>query len=303
MAEMLKADAEAHKATMQLKKIVDALPKTRIPKSTFSTKPFKPLPAQSSSLNIGMKTSGSVGLLSKQALEALKTAKIDVNTVRLTKKLDRKLYEEVNKALEALGGKWDRRQGGHIFAGSPAAKIKTVLSTGEVTLPDKNGYFPTPKPVVKKLLALANLRPGMTVLEPSAGQGAIAEELRASGAKVTTCENLPENVKVLKEKGFKVAGSDFLAFKDGKFDRVVMNPPFEDQTDIDHVLHAYGMLKPGGKLVSVMAAGATFRANKKTLAFRKLVADSKGKILPLPEGSFKESGTNVNSVVVVLPKV
>ncbi len=55
------------------------------------------------------------------------------------------------------------------------------------------------------------------------------------------------------------------------FDRVVMNPPFERQQDIDHVSRAAGMLKPGGRLVSVMSAGVTFRENNKTRWFRDLI--------------------------------
>ena len=81
-----------------------------------------------------------------------------------------------------------------------------------------------------------------------------------------------------------------------------MNPPFENQADIDHIIHAFDMLKPNGILVSVMAAGVVFRQNKKTVDFRKLIERNKGKIIKLPQDSFAESGTMVNTVIVVLPK-
>jgi hypothetical protein len=40
----------------------------------------------------------------------------------------------------------------------------------------------------------------------------------------------------------------------GEFDRVLMNPPFEKQQDIDHVRRAFDHLKPGGRLSSGQTA-------------------------------------------------
>ena len=37
------------------------------------------------------------------------------------------------------------------------------------------------------------------------------------------------------------------------------------QQDIDHVTAAYGLLAPGGILVTIMSAGVLFRENKKTV--------------------------------------
>lgn len=242
--------------------------------------------------------------LSNDVLAILSAAEIEGNTVRLTcGQLDRKLYVDVNAALEALGGKWNRKTRGHDFPSDPAEKLENAILTGEVTPPSKNGYFPTPKTVVKQLLDLADLSDGMTVLEPSAGQGAIADELRAIGFEPFCCEILPENVKVLKEKSYYMPTQDFFTLQEkDRFDRVIMNPPFERQADIDHVLHAFELLRAKGKLVSVMSAGITFRADKKAVAFREFVDAHLGEIIPLPQGSFEESGTGVNSVIVVIPK-
>ena len=67
-----------------------------------------------------------------------------------------------------------------------------------------------------------------------------------------------------------------------------------------HVLHAARFLSPGGRLVSVMSAGVTFRTSAKHAAFRDFVAAHNGAIEPLPEGAFKPSGTSVNTVIVTL---
>ena len=50
-----------------------------------------------------------------------------------------------------------------------------------------------------------------------------------------------------------------------------------------------------------MSNGVTFRDNQKTMEFRKLI-ENNGLIKDLPENSFKNSGTNVKTVIVILSK-
>lgn len=244
--------------------------------------------------------------LSEDVLAVLSTASINENTVVLNcGQLDRKLYQDVNKALEALGGKWNRKAKGHVFSSDPSEKLDNAILTGEVTPPSKNGYFPTPKNIVMQLIELADIKPGQDVLEPSAGQGNITTELYHQGANVYACELLPDNRTALLAEGMPkitlFSEPDFMKLDTQMaFDRVVMNPPFEKQQDIDHVTKAHTLLKPGGRLVSVMSAGVVFREDQKARAFRELVNANDGKIMPLPPDSFKESGTGVNACVVVL---
>lgn len=247
--------------------------------------------------------------LSEAVLTILSTASIEGNTVILPPgpRLARDLYQDVNKALEALGGKWNRKAQGHIFASDPEEALDNAILTGEVTPPSKNGYFPTPKGIVMKLCDLADIQPGQDILEPSAGQGAISTELYHRGAKVFACELLEANRKVLLGNGmppiYLFSEPDFMKLETGMtFDRVVMNPPFEKRQDVKHVMRAFGMLKPGGRLVSVMSASVTFREDRKAREFREFVELNGGHIMPLPEGSFKESGTGVNTCIAVLPK-
>ncbi|WP_167719508.1 hypothetical protein [Shinella sumterensis] len=65
-------------------------------------------------------------------------------------------------------------------------------------------------------------------------------------------------------------------------------------------MQAFGFLKRSGRLVAIMSAAILFRANKLTTAFRDFVADHGGAIEPLPEGSFRSSGTAVNTCVVTI---
>jgi type I restriction-modification system DNA methylase subunit len=66
-----------------------------------------------------------------------------------------------------------------------------------------------------------------------------------------------------------------------------------------HVLHALAFLKHGGRLVSVMPSSVTFRTDTLNRMVRAAV-EAGGSIEALPENSFTESGTNVNTVIVTL---
>ena len=52
--------------------------------------------------------------------------------------------------------------------------MEQILLTGDIVIPkDELTTSTTPPDVVDRLMELADVRPGMLVLEPSAGQGAI----------------------------------------------------------------------------------------------------------------------------------
>lgn len=126
------------------------------------------------------------------------------------------------------------------------------------------GFFPTPGELAQKVISWADIKPGHKVLEPSAGGGHIAE-LVPKDADLTCVEYNYTLAQVLVKKGFKVVNMDFLTWKpDFKFDRIVMNPPFERRQDIAHVKHAFDLLSAGGILVSIVSAGA-FYANSRRI--------------------------------------
>lgn len=238
-------------------------------------------------------------------LAVLSRAEAAGNAVTLTGQLDRKLYERTNKALEAAGGKWNRKAKAHLFDADATERIEQMLATGSIEVPkDEFNFFPSPPAVVVRLLALADIKPGMRVLEPSAGKGAIAYACADAGATVDCYELMEANFVALAGDARlgPVRHMDFLAqAPEASYDRVVMNPPFLKQADIKHVMHALQFLKPGGLLVSVMASSVAFRDNRLTQDFRDLVRARGGDIEALPDGSFKASGTNVNTVIVTIP--
>lgn len=245
--------------------------------------------------------------LSNAALDVLSSGvEIAGSELRITRALDRKLYVEVNAALEAIGGKWSRKSKTHTFDEAPVDALDQILVDGEFT--DRKRAFEqffTPPPLAARIVEVAGVR-GRRVLEPSAGHGALVLQARVSGAKDVCCvERDPKCAGVLKDLGLPVVEDDFIAWAPRhacKFERVVMNPPFSRQQDIAHVLAAFECLVPGGKLVSVMAAGVWFRTDRRTREFNEFVKANRGMIEKLPDQSFSDSGTNVNTVLVTLER-
>ena len=242
-------------------------------------------------------------------LAVLADAEPDGDLIRLDP-LDPKLYVKVDRVLTRAGGKWDRKRGGHVFGmlGVPAAFVlDRLLLDGTVTDARRAaGFFPTPDPVIAQLLDLAEPLAGLSLLEPSAGTGAIAHAAVSRGAVVDAVELDHARAITIAEAGLvrHVRCADFLTvteFDTGMFDRVVMNPPFAGQSDIAHVRHALAFVRPGGLLVSVMSAGTLFRTNKAASDFRDLIIAMGGRMQPLPAKSFTSAGTGIDTLIAVVP--
>jgi hypothetical protein len=75
-------------------------------------------------------------------------------------------------------------------------------------------FFPTPTSVAEEMVDTSGIEPGMRVLEPSAGMGHIAEQIRAAGAEPDVIEIGVDRRELLEAKGFNVVGGDFLDFND-----------------------------------------------------------------------------------------
>lgn len=224
-------------------------------------------------------------------------------------------------------------------------------------------FFPTPQVVADAMVDAAGIEPGMSVLEPSAGWGHIAELIRESGVDPDVIEMSNSRAELLDAKGFNVIGRDFMdltprsftygdVFRDkggnlgvmrgsgglgsgrvgfdpldggarkwvnrddlegvekrggnSGYDRIVMNPPFSDRRDAEHVMHAYSLLRPGGRLVAIMGEGVFFGQDKKAQGFREWLESVNGTSEKLPEGSFQDpslpANTSVNARMVVIEK-
>lgn len=222
--------------------------------------------------------------------------------------LARPLYVKVNKVIELAGGKWDKKSKLHVFPGDPRETLGMAIDKGEIRdVKKETQAFYTPADLAARVVEYADVE-GKSVLEPSAGHGALADAcMKAGAARVTCCEIDEKSQVVLANKHYAVFGGDFLDFVAQEwgilsYDRVVMNPPFTKSQDIKHIVAAYKMLASNGILVAIMSPGFTYKQDKLSKAFKEIVTEH-GEILEeLEAGAFKESGTNVKTVIVMLRK-
>ena len=153
--------------------------------------------------------------------------------------------------------------------------------------------FPTPPDVAARMVELAEIQPEHRILEPSAGTGNILRLLGNQTDKVAVeiNPNLTPGLLRLGLSGLRVHEGDFLVCNGnlGKFDRVLMNPPFENGSDIKHIQHAITFLNPGGRLVAICANGP--RQNE-------ILQPLSTKWNELPEGTF--AGTGVRTVLLTI---
>ncbi len=256
--------------------------------------------------------------LSDPAREVLRTSRIVGNILYLPPaQLPRSLYMEVNDVLERLGGKWKGgRTKGHVFECDPSSNIAEIIETGMMPAKNPTSFFATPVPVVLDMLHSPQVpripQTAKRILEPSAGTGNIAVQVRlycqvhGIDAQIECCESVPNYQERLRAQGFSVVADDFLRYSPReRYDAILMNPPFSLEGDalayISHILHAYELLKDGGLLIAIAPLGFTFRSDRKSRAFLSLV-EKWGHWEKLPDGSFKESGTGIATVLLHIVK-
>lgn len=174
-------------------------------------------------------------------------------------------------------------------------------------------FYPTPDKVIDALLRHVHIDRDSVVLEPSAGTGAIVRRLLPTGARVTAIEvdvHRLATVEALRQGGchgyrLEVYNANVLRWPQSpRFTHVVMNPPFFGTHWIDHIVHAFGFLRPGGELVAVVPISAELGTSRRHVKFREWAAErSEYKRLrfeDLPAESFAESGTRVNTAILRL---
>lgn len=288
-----------------------------------------------------------------------------------------------------------------------ADKIKAMERAMVGRKKDGLDFFPTPETTADEMVEAAGIEEGMTVLEPSAGMGHIADRIRETGVEPDVVEMSGDRRELLEAKGFNVVGRDFLdvtgevgqpdaatlaemksikkdiddltaklekqhflatsraqattrnarsgqsaemrdekkrqlrgmirqAYQAGqtvpaeiaeavdadyndqgnyapiqrpegkRYDRIIMNPPFSDRRDAQHVQHAYSLLKPNGRIVAIMGEGVFFGNDKKAQAFRDWLDSLDATVEKLPEGTFNDPSlpvnTSVNARLVVIDK-
>lgn len=177
---------------------------------------------------------------------------------------DKQFREEAGRILESIGGVQvtEGAYSYYQFDYNPLPAIHDIVGTGCV--PDKKShqFYPTPKNLAEIAVRLADIQPGMSVLEPSAGVGGLADLVPDN--KSVLCVELSElHCNVLRAKGYNVMCRDFLTIEPTddslKFSRIIMNPPFSDGRWQAHIEHASKFLLPDGVLTAILPSSAKTR--------------------------------------------
>lgn len=245
--------------------------------------------------------------------DVLQKCTVDGMIVRLPEgQLDRKLYQDVAKALELIGGKWKGgKVMGFVFNEDPTDLLSQIANGDKRNLKKEYQFFGTPKAVaemmVDKLTGYCNSK--SKFLEPSAGQGALVDAFRSTypdheDSKKTLVELMPINFAMLQKKdyGCKLIEQDFLTMDTKEdYDIILANPPFTKNQDINHIRKMFEVLNPcGGIMVTLCSPHFRHASGKKETAFREWLEQKQARISIIPAGSFKESGTNIETVLIVI---
>lgn len=165
---------------------------------------------------------------------------------------DKSVADEFKRIIEFLGGtfkNWHSIEFDYDFTHA----LQHLRIDGTLPHVKSHQYYPTPESLAKEAVAWAEIKAGDKCLEPSAGQGGIAKFMPKHATKCV--EVSPLHCEVLKGRGFyDIVCGDFLTEKLGSFDKIVMNPPFDQGRAESHVTHAVRLLNAGGCVVAIVPA-------------------------------------------------
>lgn len=156
----------------------------------------------------------------------------------------------------------------------------------------------TPIETALQMIEIADIDNNSKVLEPSAGIGNIADQIKKYTDNLDVCEQMYSYRELLKLKGHNIVGNDFLQYdKYNYYDCIIMNPPFSDEQN--HIKHAYNLLVNGGKLIAITSPHWTFASDKNSKEFKAWFNEMGGEIIEdLESGTFEMTGVRAHIIVI-----
>jgi phospholipid N-methyltransferase len=224
-------------------------------------------------------------------------------------------YAEVRKALLNAGATYNRSI--FVFPNDAKPYIDRLMGGESVNIKKEFQFFPTPAVLAEEMAAfiMQNFDPqSMTILEPSAGQGALVSACfdhctreEREHIMIHGFELMDVNRAVLgKIKDFILLGNDFLTeysvHKYGGFDRIIANPPFSKNQDIEHIRRMYFALNKGGRIVTIASNSWRTGSQKKQIEFRNWLDEIGATVDDIEAGTFNESGTNIDTCMIIIDK-
>ncbi len=232
--------------------------------------------------------------------------RIDGNKLLLPKtfRFNKQQYASVKSVLSTAGGAYNKNT--FVFKEDATVVYDRIINGENFNLKKKFQFFGTPDNLADRLVKLADIKDSDRILEPSAGQGSIIKAINRVLPKmmVECLELMPQNKLELESINTAVIiGEDFLKHTENVlFDKIIANPPFSKNQDIDHILHMHKLLNDGGRIVSIASKHWQTSENKKEKSFREWLSQNDATLYELAGGEFKESGTSIASVIIVIDK-
>lgn len=253
--------------------------------------------------------------MDKTIKQILGSCRIEGNSIFLPdQQFDRVTYTALNKQLTAIGGKWNRKVKAHVFPSDPTDLLDSLLNGTHKDAKKELQMFFTPISVIREYIipiihSYGIKNKGFRILEPSAGSGNIIKELFFAWPdihQIDACEIFEPNRMLLEQiEGVLIIGDDFLKLEgfENYYDLIIANPPFAKNQDIDHVYKMYECLKPKGQLITLTSKHWKVSSNKKEKAFVEwLESLDDQSAYNIPPGAFNESGTNIETKLLVITK-
>ena len=256
-------------------------------------------------------------------IKVLKDAKVLNDTTVEFPTMTDNTYDSIKFIMEYLGYHWvEKYKCFKLYNSDETAreftsKLNNLIKIGEIVISDtdefkrQTEFYSTPKDIVKLMIDKIELKDGINykILEPSAGRGNILEEIVKHTDDYIALEKNRVNYQTLIDNGYKAMNISFeiyakrLQNKIGNieiFDRVVMNPPFS--SDIKHLILGFKMLKPSGLIASIISENSFYRNDTNSIRLREYIKQYKKEVIELPSKTFASSGTNVETMLVILKK-
>lgn len=249
--------------------------------------------------------------------------RVDGARVTVTATLEPHVWRQVKDVLELLGAVYLVRASAWEFPldVDAGAILATALADGRVmAVANAEGFVPTPADLAIDLLAeygeLADQPGTLRVLEPSAGTGRFVDALTDDPhlrLRITAVE--PDSRRAAQiEVGdgpVTVVVDTIEAYAEratARFDRVAMNPPFavpgQPHLWARHLLLAWQLLAPGGRLVAILPATVLDPAPRgRDPRVAADIVRRHGGGSPLDRDAFAESGIDFATAVVWLDRL
>jgi len=177
-----------------------------------------------------------------------------------------------------------------------------------------NDFYPTPPPLLERMLRDVELHSVRSILEPSAGKGDICDVLKEKSLAAYPSHRYTVDVieidqdlqHILRGKGYNVVADDFLTFDTQKaYDLIIANFPFSEGDA--HLQRALALLERSGGALVCLVNAETIRNPYTTL--RKSVVHTltnAGAEIEYVEGAFehaeRRTTVEVALIRVVMPR-